>query len=133
MAFDRAEWLRDGDTACVQRVARSLGWTGPLPPPFAVASRRRFDVPDGTVALHPGCKPDWPWKKWHGFEELAAKLPAVALIGTAADLENGGTYFGRAFNWPSHVRNYAGALDLCDTAALIQQSAALVSNEFLPK
>lgn len=129
LGFDRRQWLRDGDGACIDALARQLGWQGPLPPPMAATSGRRFDLPPGTVALHPGCKPDWPWKKWHGFDQLAARLPNVALLGTPADLDNRQTYFGRPFAWPSHVRNFVGALDLADTAALLSQCAALVSND----
>src|SRR5262249_53147229 len=70
LSFPRAEWLAQGDLACIDRIARTLGWVGPLPPPFAMTSDRDFALPPGTVALHPGCKPDWPWKKWHGFDAL---------------------------------------------------------------
>ena len=100
LAFDRTRWMRNGDSACVDTLARQLGWRGPLPPPFAMTSRRRFHLPIGTVALHPGCKPDWPWTKWHGFDELASRLPSVAIVGTRADLENQQTYFSRPFRWP---------------------------------
>ena len=129
LAFNQSEWLKAGDIACVGRMARELGWEGELPEPFAVASGRNFDLPPHTIALHPGCKPDWPWKKWHGFDELARLWPEVAIIGTESDLQNGETYFRRAFAWPEHARNFVGALDLPDTAALIRQSAALVSND----
>jgi ADP-heptose:LPS heptosyltransferase len=129
LAFSQPQWLREGDAACVAAVARDLGWSGPLPPPFAVTSGRRFGLPPGTVALHPGCKPDWPWKKWHGFDELAAALPEVALVGTPSDLENAGTYFARPFAWPPHARDFIGRLSLADTAALIAECAALVSND----
>jgi ADP-heptose:LPS heptosyltransferase len=81
------------------------------------------------VALHPGCKPDWPWKKWHGFEDLARRLPQVVVVGSPHDGENERTYFGRRFIWPSHVQNFAGALSLPDTAALIAECAALVAND----
>lgn len=129
LSFDQAEWLKEGDAACSERMARALGWKDELPEPFAVASDRQFDLPPNTIALHPGCKPDWPWKKWHGFDELARLWPAVAIIGTETDLDNGATYFRRAFAWPEHARNYVGALDLPGTAALIRQCAALVSND----
>lgn len=128
-AFTQAEWLRDGDTASVRTVARQLGWSGPLPRPFAHASPRRFDLAPGTVALHPGCKPDWPWKKWHGFADLASALPAVAIVGSASDLDNARTYFGRPFAWPAHAVDMTGRLDLADTAALLTQCAALVAND----
>jgi len=129
IVFDRAMWFARGDSACVEASARALGWTGPLPGPFVMTSARRFGVPPGTVALHPGCKPDWPWKKWHGFDELARRLPHVAIIGTASDIDNRGTYFAREFAWPPHARSFVGALSLADTAALLAECAALVSND----
>ncbi len=128
LVYPRAEWLTQGDSACVETIARTLGWHGPLPEPFALSSQRDFGLPPGTVALHPGCKPDWPWKKWHGFDALARRFSHVAVIGTTADLDNAHTYFDRPFLWPEYAQNYAGQLPLLDTAALIRQSAALVSN-----
>jgi hypothetical protein len=129
LEFDRARWLREGDSACAVAIAQQLGWQGPLPPPFVVPSGRLFDLPPGTVALHPGCKANWPWKKWHGFDGLAARLPRVALVGTPSDLDNRQTYFSRPFAWPPHARNFVGELDLADTAALLSECAALVSND----
>lgn len=127
--FPQREWLSTGDLACVEKIARALGWQQPLPEPFAMTSSRKFDVAPGTVALHPGCKPDWPWKKWHGFAELAERLNHVVLIGTVEDLDVAGTYFGRPFQWPPHARNYMGQLSLPETAAMIKQCAALVCND----
>jgi len=129
LTFDQSSWIRDGDTASIRRTAAALGWTAPLPPPFASPSARRFALADGTVALHPGCKPDWPWKKWHGFEDLARQLPHVVVVGSPHDSDNERTYFARRFVWPPHVQNFAGALSLADTAALIWQCAALVAND----
>jgi hypothetical protein len=106
-----------------------LGWQGPLPEPFAMTSGRRFNLPEGTIALHPGCKIGWPWKKWHGFDELARLLPQVAVIGTAGDLDNRASYFARPFDWPGRAQDFVGKLSLGDTGALIGQCAALVSND----
>ena len=127
--FERKAWMQNGDRAEVERIARLAGWQEELPPPFAMTSGRSFGLPKDVIALHPGCKPDWPWKKWHGFDELARSLPEVALVGTPSDLNNTGTYFQRSFEWPSHARNYIGQLSLLDTAALLQQCAGLVSND----
>jgi hypothetical protein len=129
LAFEQAQWLQEGDTACVEKIARAIGWDGALPAPFALPSKRRFDLPPNTVVLHPGCKPDWPWKKWHGFDELARLLPEVVIIGTDADLHNAQTYFREPFTWPDHAKNFVGTLHLPDTAALLQECAALVSND----
>ncbi|HUB14151.1 MAG TPA: glycosyltransferase [Acetobacteraceae bacterium] len=129
LRFPPDAWLADGDSACVERLARELGWTEAMPSPFVVASARQFNLPPGTVALHPGCKPDWPWKRWHGFDALAALLPSVVVVGTDTDRDNRGSYFGRDFVWPAHAEDFTGRLSLADTAALIGQCAALVSND----
>lgn len=129
IAFEISQWLREGDSACIEKIARQLGWRGPLPKPFLYPSSRRFELPAGTVALHPGCKPGWPWKKWHGHEDLARVLPHVAIVGTPADVDNSNTYFGRSFSWPPHVMNFVGLLSLRDAAALLSECAALVSND----
>lgn len=127
--FDRELWPAAGDSACVEQVARELGWQEQMPAPFVVPARRQFDLPAGTVVIHAGCKQGWPWKKWHGFAELADQLEHVAVVGTVEDLDITSTYFAKAFIWPPHVRNYVGQLTLPETAALIQQSAALVCND----
>jgi ADP-heptose:LPS heptosyltransferase len=129
VSFDTKKWLIEGDSACVSEVARSLGWSGKLPPPFAMKSGRKFGLKPGTAALHPGCKPDWPWKKWHGFAELARQMPEVVVIGTPADFDNSKTYFQRSFDWPEHVADYTGKLCLLDVAALLSECAALISND----
>ena len=128
-AFDQRLWIQEGDIACLRRIAESLGFKEQLPQPFVAPSAAEFRLREGTVALHPGCKPGWPWKKWHGFEELAGELSNVVIIGTESDLDNRGTYFGRSFRWPGHAIDYTGKLSISDTAALIGQCAALVSND----
>lgn len=124
--FD-ARWRAEGDVASATRIAQELGWDGDLPAPFAMMSERWFDLPEGTVAIHPGCKRGWPWKKWHGFDELASLFENVAIVGTEQDLDTTGTYFARSFRWPPGVMNFVGQLDLRDTAALLSQCAGLVS------
>jgi ADP-heptose:LPS heptosyltransferase len=129
LAFEPNRWKQEGDIACVREIARSVGWTKDLPAPFALASARRFGLPVETIALHPGCKPGWSWKKWHGFEALARLIPNVAIVGTPADLDNRNTYFRKEFECPSHAIDFVGKLSLPDTAALLRECAALVSND----
>jgi ADP-heptose:LPS heptosyltransferase/2-polyprenyl-3-methyl-5-hydroxy-6-metoxy-1,4-benzoquinol methylase len=126
---ERDEWLKYGDTKCIEAMARDLGWVGALPRPFARSSQCDFNPPAGTVAIHAGCKPDWPWKKWHGFAELAERFANVVVIGTDADQQTENTYFRSTYIWPKHARDFVGKLNLADTAALISQCAALVSND----
>lgn len=128
--FTREDWLAHGDAACSEGIAAALGWEGPMPPPLVRPSGRQFALPEAMVVLHPGCKRNWPWKRWHGFADLARLLPQVAIVGTDEDRAPAGTYFrDRPGAWPAHVRDYTGALSLPDTAALIAQAAALVTND----
>lgn len=115
------------DIARLQAIAEQLGWQRTLPAPFAMKSTRRFNLEGGTIAIHPGCKASWPWKKWHGFDELSERFEHVVLVGTPSDLDNSRTYFGRPFRWPAHVQSFIGELSLRDTAALLSQCAAVVS------
>ena len=124
-----SEWWSQGVSHAIDKLARDAGWSGAMPAPVVALGESYFDISPDTVALHPGCKPDWPWKKWHGFDELAGQLPEVAVIGMPEDLENHRTYFGRPFAWPPHVRNFVGRLNLRETAALLSQCRALVSND----
>jgi ADP-heptose:LPS heptosyltransferase/glycosyltransferase involved in cell wall biosynthesis len=121
------DWRVRGDFVSVKGLAEAIGWLGELPAPFAMKSARRFDIAPTTIAIHPGCKPNWPWKKWHGFGELASLFENVVIVGTAADLDNSRSYFTHPFTWPTHARSFVGALDLRDTAALLSQCSALVA------
>ena len=103
-----AEWWSRGVSHAIQRLAEEAGWTGALPAPVVAPSASRFDISPDTVALHPGCKPDWPWKKWHGFEELAERLPEVVIIGQPSDLLNHRTYFQKEFVWRRTRRELRG-------------------------
>jgi hypothetical protein len=129
IVFDESQWNREGDVSCTETSARELGWDAALPRLLAADSGRRFDLPPETVALHPGCKPNWSWKKWHGFAEIAKAWSSVVIVGTPGDLDNHETYFRHDFIWPDHVVDYTGKLNLADTAALIRQSKLLVSND----
>jgi len=129
LAFDGSVWLAEGDGRSIERIARELGWQGSMPEPFAIASARRFDLPHGTVAIHPGCKAEWPWKKWHAFDELAEKFRSVVIVGTKEDEVTEGTYFHRRFRWPENARDFTGKLSLSDTAALLRECSALIAND----
>ena len=116
------DWLASGDSKWYAGVALAAGWNGVMPAPFAHCSARQFELPAGTVALHPGCKASWSFKRWRGFCDLARMLPHVALLGTEQDRD-------AADAWPDHAMDFIGKLSLLDTAALIKQSSALVSND----
>jgi ADP-heptose:LPS heptosyltransferase len=127
--FEPRKWLSEGDSRCVARLAKELGWNAAIPAPFAMKSKRRFGVKQETVAIHPGCKPDWPWKKWHGFDQLARELPEVLVLGTPSDFDNSKTYFQKPYAWPDHALNFSEKLSLLEVAAVIAECRALVAND----
>ena len=129
LELDRAKWLGEGYSQSVEQLARNLGWKGVMPQPFAIASQRVFELAPGTVAIHPGCNLVSPWKRWHGFDELARRFPHVVIVGTDEDLRTDNTYFHRAFEWPVHAQDFTGKLSLADTAALLRECAALIAND----
>ncbi|MCP4289604.1 MAG: glycosyltransferase family 9 protein, partial [Gammaproteobacteria bacterium] len=43
-SFQRAQWLQEGDSACVETLAKEAGWEGPLPKPFVIPANRQFDL-----------------------------------------------------------------------------------------
>jgi hypothetical protein len=122
--FEQTRWIAEGDSKCVERIARALGWQGELPARFAIASDRKFDLPPGTIAIHPGCKEGWPWKKWHGFDELARLFSKVVIVGTEEDLRTDNTYFGHAFSWPENAQD---VIDLLKGAPEIRKIFRLPS------
>lgn len=128
---DPRRWREHGDPACAAAIARELGWTGPLPvPPLAPALHAGGDeIEAGTLAVHAGCKSGWPWKKWHGYGELAKHFACVLRVGTAADEDTADTYFATPIRWPAHVRDATSPRPLADSARLIAQCAALVAND----
>jgi heptosyltransferase-2 len=60
---------------------------------------------------------------------LAARLERVVLVGSRDDLVAQRTYFRDAKPWPAHVQSLIGTLSLADTAALLSECSALVSND----
>lgn len=112
-----------------------------------------------TTVLFPGCKKEYPMKRWDKFDELADKFNDVAVVGTIDDLylknslsfpywisqllesflsyDGKATRFvrllGRKYNheqrFSKHVKNYIGQLSLADTAALISQAGRLIGND----
>lgn len=131
LCVERQRWLQHGDPGCTAAIARELGWTGPLPlPPLAVPLHAGSgEVAPGTLAIHAGCKPGWPWKKWHGYGELAQHFAQVLRVGSVADEDATDTYFATPIRWPAHVRDATSPRPLADSARLIAQCAALVAND----
>ncbi|MCM8626091.1 glycosyltransferase family 9 protein [Accumulibacter sp.] len=130
-AADRERWIVEGDCGCIAAIAGELGWRAPLPvPPLSPLLARTADATTaGTLAIHAGCKPGWPWKKWHGYGEVAGHFACVLRVGTATDDDANGTYFGEPIRWPEHVRDATTPRSLADTARLIAGCTAMVAND----
>jgi len=123
-------------------------------------SNRIFsEISKTTVVLFPGCKREYPMKRWDKFDALADQFTDVAVVGTKDDLWLGNSVsfpyvisqfleeflkyngkltrlallFGKKYNheqkFSKHVKNYIGQLSLADTAALISQAGAFIGND----
>jgi len=123
-------------------------------------SNRIFpEVSRNTVVLFPGCKKEYPMKRWDKFDELADKFTDVAVVGTMDDLWLGNSVsfppvvsqfleeflkyngkvsrlarmLGKKYNheqkFAKHVKNYLGKLSLADTASLIAQAGLFIGND----
>jgi len=117
------------------------------------------EISQDTVVLFPGCKKEYPMKRWDKFDELADQFTDVAVVGTMDDLWLGNSVsfpyvisqfleeflkyngkvtklarlFGKKYNheqkFSKHVKNYIGQLSLPDTAALIAQAGMFIGND----
>ena len=117
------------------------------------------EISRDTVVLYPGCKKEYPMKRWDKFDELADQFTDVAVVGSIDDLYlknsisfpywisqflveylryNGkvakfARLFGKKYNheqkFSKYVKNYIGQLSLSDTAALISQAGLFIGND----
>ena len=130
-----------------------------LKPSCTTSGRVFSDIGKQTIVLVPGGQKEFVLRKWSWFPDLAQKLPDVAVVGIEADLDVSNRivfpgwlrklappmleYQGRAWRaarvlserhdrpmrFPNHVKNYIGQLTLPDTAALLSQAGAVVTND----
>jgi len=109
--------------------ARALGYPAERHPEIRLPIGPSEDsrVSSGTVILAPGSKTgEMSAKRWPGFQQLAAVLPDVAVIGTADDLFAAD---GSQLVFGAHVRNFAGRLSLRETAELISSAGLVIAND----
>jgi heptosyltransferase II len=81
----------------------------------------------GFVALAPGSI--WGTKRWPGFEELAARLGSVVVVGGPDDRALGDAV---AAAGGAGSANAAGAMPLRASAALLARASVLVTNDSAP-
>lgn len=85
-------------------------------------SGREFPELEGYTALWPGCKNDWPVKRWPYFRKLATKFKKVVVLG-----RSDGMYMESV---PEHCVNLIDKLDyLPDVAALIRKCKRYIGND----
>ena len=82
-------------------------------------TKGRFGIAGDYVVLCPGAEYG-PAKRWPYFQELAARLPAVVVLGSAKDEEAASGMRGT---------NLAGKTTLDEAIALIAGARAVVSND----
>jgi len=111
----------DSEVEVNMRLARNLGYEGETPPyHIEYSTHRDFRMYEGVVGIHNGANPQWPFKKWPYFPELAKQLGRVVLVGTLLDKQDG---------FPPNVLDFQGYLSLRDTAALIKVCKYFITND----
>jgi hypothetical protein len=119
-----------GEISTIESLLRALGWQREVPSPFVAKSTRRFGLEPETIAIHADRRLRTSKDGRHVLQELSGLFKQVALIGAITDSRNGGAAFSRLLDWPSHVHDFVGKLDLRDTAALLSQCAALITADY---
>jgi len=93
----------------------------------AAAWLEQSAIPPGFVVLAPGAR--WATKRWPYFPELASRLSCpLVVVGGPEDVDRGQAIL-RSARGPAG--NAAGAFTIVETAALIERSALLVTNDSL--
>jgi hypothetical protein len=116
-----------GGTSAVEALLRSLGWQGRAPSPFVSKSTRRYGLAFETVAIHADRRFRATEAGRNFLQELSGLFRQVALVGAMAGSADGGA-FHWGVDWPSHVHDFVGKLDLRDTASLLSQCAGLITS-----
>jgi len=87
---------------------------------------RGISVP--FVAVAPGSI--WGTKRWPGYAELVSRLgEPIVVLGSAADAGLAAEVAAAA---PGRAHSAAGALSLRESAAILEQSALLITNDSAP-
>lgn len=102
-------------------LARKLGYRGKTPKLHVQTNKRRdFSMYRGAVGIHNGANPQWGFKRWPWFPELARKFKRVVLVGSEHDRQAG---------WDERVLNFQGLLSLTETASLIKECGVFITND----
>jgi len=81
-----------------------------------------------TVAIYPGCKPDWPMKRWDKYDLLAQRFERVLITGSPGDINSHHpAWFDREWNWPSHAKLFTG--DLQHVARVLSKCGMFIGND----
>lgn len=107
-----------------------LGINAPLPEKtFINIGKHEIDVPNNTVAIYPGSKPDWAMKRWDKFDELAKNFTSVLLFGNDSDVLSTGEpgWMNRNWDWPSHAKRFQGSLQ--EVAYAISKCKMFIGND----
>jgi len=92
-------------------LVQSIGVTAPRQEIKLNLPETGYDPPKGTVAIFPGCKPEWIMKRWHLYDELCKQFPHVMLFGTRDDMyPKHRNWFKKAWIWPDNAEIFYGNL-----------------------
>lgn len=96
---------------------------------FVQMEECNIEVPNDTVAIYPGSKPEYAMKRWDKYDDLARRFEHVLLIGTEDDLDSTGKpgWMDRPWNWPDHAKRFRGTL--AATAHALSKCKLFVGND----
>jgi len=109
--------------------SRRLGYPAARRPIYRlpVAPSARFGTTAATLVLAPGCKTgEMASKRWPHFPLLAERFRDVVVVGTPDD---GESFAGKCWGFPSQVRSFLGKLSLRETAELMASAGVIVAND----
>ncbi|GAG95561.1 unnamed protein product, partial [marine sediment metagenome] len=109
-------------------LVQSIGVTAPRQKIKLNLPKTGYDPPKGTVAIFPGCKPEWYMKRWHLYDELCKKFPHVMLFGTRDDMyPKHRNWFKKAWMWPDNAEIFYG--NLREVAYAISKCEFFIGND----
>lgn len=86
-------------------------------------------IQPNTVAIYPGCKSNWPMKRWDKYDLLAKKFNKVLLVGSKEDIYSHGNppWIKKNWNWPENTTPFTGSLQ--EVSYAISQCKFFIGND----
>lgn len=110
-------------------MAKQIGVNLPLGNIEINFQNEKNKIEEETVGIYPGCKSNWPMKRWDKYDQLAEKFRKVIVFGDNKDVDSHGDppWIKRKWNWPKNVNFYQSSL--INVANAISQCKIFIGND----